>query len=81
MIIFNTIKKAEHWVKWESRFDYDIGGYDWQSRHTYIAGNLVLQREAGDGCGCGCDLYIYDTTKVVGRIKDKRSKSLSQILV
>jgi hypothetical protein len=81
MIIFNTIKKAEHWVKWESRFYYDICGYDWQSRHTYIAGNLVLQREAGDGCGCGCDLYIYDKTKVIGRIKDKRSKSLSQILV
>jgi hypothetical protein len=80
MIIFNTIKKAEHWVKWESRFDYYIGGYDWQSRHTYIAGNLVFQREAGDGCGCGCDLYIYDTTKVIGRIKDKRSKSLSQVL-
>lgn len=81
MIIFNTIKKAEHYVKWYSgKYDYDFGGYDWSYQITYIEGDLVKVREAGDGCGCGCDLQLYDRTRVIGRIKDKRSKSLNQLL-
>ena len=81
MIIFNTIRKAEHYVKWCNKsYDYHHDGYDWCSRSTYIIGDMVLVREAGDGCGCGCDMYIYDSISVIGRIKDKRSKTLNQVL-
>jgi hypothetical protein len=81
MIIFNTIKKAEHYVKWYSnQFDYEQRGYDWSYQQTYISGDLIIVRRAGDGCGCGCDLHLYDYTTVIGRIKDKRSKTLNQIL-
>ncbi len=70
MIIFNTIKSAEHWVKFQQKkHDYNNGGYDWSMRDTYIDGNLVRIRYAGDGCGCGCDNHLYDYTGVVGRIK------------
>lgn len=81
MIIFNTIKKAEHYVKFCNKsYDYNNDGYDWSSRSTYIIGDMVLVREAGDGCGCGCDCYIYDNIRVIGRVKDKRSGALNVIL-
>lgn len=81
MIIFNTIKKAEHYVKWWSKCnDFHRDGYDWESVTTFIDGNLVVTRHQGDGCGCGCDLSLYDYTRVIGRIKDKRSKSINQVL-
>jgi hypothetical protein len=81
MIIFNTIKKADHWVKWWSKCnDFYREGYDWESVTTFIDGNLVVTRHQGDGCGCGCDLHLYDYTRVIGRIKDKRSKSINQVL-
>jgi hypothetical protein len=70
MIIFNTIKKAEHWVNWQRKIsDYYNEGYDWSMQETYIDGDLVKVRTAGDGCGCGCDNHLYDYTQVVGRIK------------
>lgn len=77
MIIFNTIKKAEHYIKWYSKInDYERGGYDWESISTYISGDLVLSRHMGDGCGCGCDLQLYDYTILIGRIKAHDSKTI-----
>lgn len=70
MIIFNTIKSAEHWVKFcNKNKDFERGGYDWSSMTTYIQGQYVISRESGDGCGCGCDMYRYNYFSIVGRIK------------
>ena len=76
MIIFNTIKDAEHYVKWCNKTkDYSRGGYDWESYSTFISGKYVLNNLSGDGCGCGCDMYRYNYITVIGRIKawDKKS--------
>lgn len=70
MIVFNTIKKAEHYVKFcNKNKDYYNEGYDWSKQFTYIEGNLVKIGYSGDSCGCGCDTGIYSYTTVVGRIK------------
>ena len=54
MIIFNTIKKAKHYVKFcNKNYDFYRDGYDWSEHNTYIDGDLVKSRDAGDGCGCG----------------------------
>ena len=77
MIIFNTIKKAEHWVKWQRKTsDYYNEGYDWSVQETFIDGDLVKVKCAGDGCGCGCGDHLYDYTSVVGRIKAWDQKSI-----
>ena len=77
MIIFNTIKKAEHYVKWYSKkHDYSRNGYDWETIETYIDGNFVVTRHQGDGCGCGCDNHLFDYTIVHGRIKKFNTKSI-----
>jgi hypothetical protein len=77
MIIFNTIKKAEHYVKWcQKNHDYSNDGYDWSTQSTYIEDNLIKVRRAGDGCGCGCDNHLYDYTEVIGRIKKFDTKSI-----
>lgn len=77
MIVFNTIKKAEHWVKWYSKLnDCQRGGYDWESVDTYIDGDLVKTRHQGDGCGCGCDTQLFDYTIIHGRIKKWDTKSI-----
>ena len=86
MIIFNTIKKAEHYVKWcQKNLDYYNDGYDWSTQNTFIEDNLVKVRSQGDGCGCGCDNHLYDYTQVIGRIKAYdlktiRNQKLKQIL-
>ncbi len=86
MIIFNTIKKAEHYVKWcQKNHDYSNDGYDWSTQSTFIEDNLVKVRSQGDGCGCGCDNHLYDYTQVIGRIKAYdpktiRNQKLKQIL-
>jgi hypothetical protein len=86
MIIFNTIKKAEHYVKWcQKNHDYSNNGYDWSVQSTFIEDNLVKVRSQGDGCGCGCDNHLYDYTQVIGRIKAYnlktiRKEKLKQIL-
>ena len=86
MIIFNTIKKAEHYVKWcQKNLDYYNDGYDWSVQRTFIEDNLVKVRSQGDGCGCGCDNHLYDYTQVIGRIKAYnlktiRNEKLKQIL-
>jgi hypothetical protein len=77
MIIFNTIKKAEHYVKWyNKKYDFYRNGYDWESQTTYIDGNLVITRHQGDGCGCGCDNQLFDYTIVHGRIKKFDDKTI-----
>ena len=77
MIIFNTIKKAEHYVKWcNKNIDYQEGGYDWRIVCTSIDGEYVIRNYAGDGCGCGCDLHLYDYHEVIGRIKAHDTKTI-----
>jgi hypothetical protein len=77
MIIFNTIKKAEHYVKFcNKNHDYYNNGYDWSEHVTYIEDNLIKSRSAGDGCGCGCDTYIYNHVTIIGRIKAYDTKSI-----
>jgi len=81
MIVFNTIKKAEHYVRYcNKHLDYYTEGYDWSERSTRIEGNRVVVIESGDSCGCGCDTGRYMRFFVVGRIKDKRSQALSLVL-
>jgi len=77
MIIFNTIKKAEHYVKFcNKNHDYYNNGYDWSEHVTYIEDNLIKSRSAGDGCGCGCDTHIYNYVTTLGRIKAYDTKSI-----
>lgn len=77
MIIFNTIKKAQHYVKFcNKNVDYYNDGYDWSEQKTYIEDNLVKSRSAGDGCGCGCDTSLYNYVNIIGRIKAHDTKSI-----
>jgi hypothetical protein len=77
MIIFNTIRKAEHYVKWCNRkHDYYNEGYDWSMQQTLIDGEYVIQHHAGDGCGCGCDWHLYDYKTIIGRIKAHDTKTI-----
>jgi hypothetical protein len=77
MIIFNTIKKAQHYVKFcNKNIDYYRGGYDWSEQITFIDGDLVKSRSAGDGCGCGCDTSVYNYVTIIGRIKAHDIKSI-----
>jgi hypothetical protein len=77
MIIFNTIKKAKHYVKFcNKNHDYYHNGYDWGEHRTYIDGDLVKVINAGDGCGCGCDLHIYNCITIIGRIKAHDTKTI-----
>ena len=81
MIVFNTLKKAEHYVKHcKKTKDYSTLGYEWSERSTFIEGNFVICRSSGDSCGCGCDMYVYHNKKIIGRIKDKRTQALHVIL-
>lgn len=76
MIIFNTIKKAKHYVKFcNKNGDYYNSGYDWSEQKTYIDNNLVKVRTSGDSCGCGCNDHIYDHVNIIGRIKAYDIKS------
>ena len=81
MIVFNTIKKAERYVKYcNKNRDFYNDGYDWSERSTYIEGQFVIEKTAGDSCGCGCDMYVYHSRTIIGRIKDKRTQALSLVL-
>ena len=86
MILFNTLKKAQHYVKYcQKNRDRRRDGYEWSITETFIDGNLVLQRSSGDGCGCGCDMYYYTNVYVLGRIKvhdikSERDNKLKKIL-
>jgi hypothetical protein len=77
MIIFNTIKKAEHYVKWcNKNHDYYNDGYDWSQSKTYIEGRWVIRQDSGDSCGCGCNNYLYDHKTKIGRIKAYNLKTI-----
>ena len=77
MIIFNTIKKAQHYVKFcNKNSDYSRGNYDWSEHVTYIEDNYIKSRSSGDGCGCGCDTYIYNHVTIIGRIKAYDTKTI-----
>ena len=77
MIIFNTIKKAKHYVKFcNKNSDYYRGGYNWSEHLTYIEDNYIKSRSSGDGCGCGCDTYTYNYITILGRIKAYDTKTI-----
>ncbi len=77
MIIFNTIKKAQHYVKFcNKNYDFYRDGYDWSEHNTFIDCDLVKSRDAGDGCGCGCDTSIYNYVTILGRIKGYDTKTI-----
>ena len=77
MIIFNTIKKAEHYVKFcNKNHDFYRDGYDWSEQVTYIDGNYIKSRSTGDSCGCGCDTGFYNHVTIIGRIKGYDTKSI-----
>ena len=79
MIIFNTLKAAEHWVKFcNKNRDFNNGGYDWSSQTTYIQGQYIIQSSSGDSCGCGCDMYRYQYSTIVGRIKGWNTKTIRE---
>lgn len=87
MIVFNTLKKAQHYVRWrEKNSDYQRShGFEWESESTFIDGELVLVSASGDGCGCGCDMYRYHRVSVLGRIRahdleSARADKLGKIL-
>jgi hypothetical protein len=77
MIIFNTIKKAEHYVKFcNKNGDYYNDGYDWSEQSTFIDVDLVKVKRAGDSCGCGCDTHLYNYITIIGRVKAYDTKSI-----
>ena len=86
MIIFNTIKSAQHYVKWRNKTkDFFYNGTDYSQSTTYIDRNYVKVNESGDGCGCGCDMYRYENVYVIGRIKafdvkSTRAEKLNKVI-
>lgn len=72
MIIFNTISKAKHYIKYKNKFYDKINeyGYAYNIVEYYIdSNNKVIKELSCDSCGCGCDTYIYCIKEVIGRIK------------
>ena len=76
MTVFNTIKKAEHYVKYKNkskavRNQNWFSGYMWQYLEYKIDydNKRVIQMGGSDGCGCGCDMYTFHYREVIGRIK------------
>jgi len=79
MIIFNTIKKADHYVSYcNKKVDGTRGDYMYSATRTFIKGEYVLRNHSGDSCGCGCDNYIYDYYEIIGRIKGYDTKSIRE---
>ena len=77
MTIFNTIKKAEHYVNYYNKINKQIRNNNWQEGYIYSYACLdfdydnkhVVLATGGDNCGCGCDTYTWHNVKVIGRIK------------
>ena len=69
--LFNTLKKAQHYVKHRNKTkDYDPWDSE-QFQHYEISGNNVIY-VFGWRCGCGCDRGSTSAT-VIGRIKPQLS--------
>lgn len=75
MVVFNTLKKAEHYVKYQNQHSKRVRNQNWNHAYMYhylsyrISGKYVIQQSGGDGCGCGCDMYTWRDLRVIGRIK------------
>ena len=60
MIIFNTIKKAEHYVKWCNKTkDYSNSGYDYNGLETRIDGEYVIENLTIDATSSPTESGIY----------------------
>lgn len=73
MIIFNTLKKAQHYVKHRAVLDKKDDWYNDGEHFSFydIKDDMVLH-VFGWRCGCGCDRG--DTSaSVIGRIKSPKS--------
>lgn len=82
MIIFNTLKSAQHYVKWcNHNKDFTKGYHNWETFETYIDENLVKTKHFGDSCGCGCDLFNFSTITVIGRIKKWNKKATRELKI
>ena len=72
-ITFNTVKKAEHYVKYFNKKaahminTHPMYGGDYHHDYMRIENHRVV-RFHGWRCGCGCDQGSSDVT-VIGRIK------------
>lgn len=72
-IVFNTAKKAEHYVKhFNKKMANDINtnpmyGGDYHHDYLYVEKHRVI-RNSGWRCGCGCDRGSSNLS-IVGRIK------------
>ncbi len=76
MTIFNTIKKAEHYVNYKNKSKNVRNhnwhfGYMWEYLHYEIDydNKRVIKSYGEDGCGCGCDTYTWHDLEIIGRIK------------
>lgn len=76
MTVFNTIKKAEHYVKYKNN-DKNVRNHNWEHGYMweYLTYSIdydnkrVIKSMGSDGCGCGCDLSTWHDRQVIGRIK------------
>lgn len=77
MIVFNTIKKAEHYVNYYNKINKQMRNNNWEHSYMYSYAHLdidydskrVVLNTGADNCGCGCDTYTWRSLEVVGRIK------------
>lgn len=68
MIIFNTLKKAEHYVKHKNATRADDPYYFDETFDFYSIRNNKVLYVSGWRCGCGCDRGST-SARVIGRIK------------
>jgi len=77
MTIFNTIKKAEHYVNYYNKINKQVRNNNWEHSYMYSYEDLaidydnkrVILNRGADNCGCGCDLATWHDHQVIGRIK------------
>jgi hypothetical protein len=70
MILFNTLKKASHYVKYKNSVvakDPYYKIYNEHYKYFFISKDLVIE-SFGWRCGCGCGQNSNDNI-VIGRIK------------
>jgi hypothetical protein len=77
MIVFNTIKKAEHYVNYYNKINKQVRNNNWEQGYLYsylyldidYDSKRVILNSGADQCGCGCDTYTFNSRDVIGRIK------------